>query len=205
MLCGFRPQCNHSQVRVHCGTRFRQTGCWSIAKCRFSTKFLKMFGPLSKNIKDCWKIVSKDEKTWTSSSVCENNWRKSYRLHMSGCLCECWKCEIGKEMFAMGDRCGKFVWKSNAKADLLNEVSTNQNTSLAPDACVFGPSLLNITFELGNIFRSDVQRVLRSLPNKTSCGSDKISYPMLKEAGQGLVGPLVSLFNASLRLRQVPD
>ena len=28
---------------------------------------------------------------------------------------------------------------------------------------------------------------------------------MRKEAGQGLVGPLVSLFNASLRLRQVPD
>ena len=28
---------------------------------------------------------------------------------------------------------------------------------------------------------------------------------MMKEAGQGLVGPLVSLFNASLRLRQVPD
>ena len=28
---------------------------------------------------------------------------------------------------------------------------------------------------------------------------------MMKEAGQGLVGPLVSLFNASLRLRQVTD
>ena len=28
---------------------------------------------------------------------------------------------------------------------------------------------------------------------------------MMKEAGQGLVGPLVSLFNALLRLQQVPD
>ena len=103
------------------------------------------------------------------------------------------------------DRCGKIVSESNAKADLLNEVFINQNTSLAPDACVFGPSPLNVTFDLGNIYPSDVQRVLRSLPNKTSCGSDKISYRMMKEAGQGLVGPLVSLFNASLRLRQVPD
>ena len=103
------------------------------------------------------------------------------------------------------DRCGKIVSESNAKANLLNEVFINQNTSLAPDACVFGPSPLNVTFDLGNICPSEVQRVLRSLPNKTSCGSEKISYRMMKEAGQGLVGPLVSLFNASLRLRQVPD
>ena len=38
-----------------------------------------------------------------------------------------------------------------------------------------------------------------------SCGSDRISYQIIKEAGPGLVGPLVSLFNASLRLRKVPD
>ena len=87
------------------------------------------------------------------------------------------------------DRCGKIVSESNAKAGLLNEVFINQNTSLAPDACVFGPSPLNVTFDLRNIYPSDVQRVLRSLPNKASCGSDKISYRMMKEAGQGLVGP----------------
>ena len=103
------------------------------------------------------------------------------------------------------DRCGKIVSESNAKADRLNEVFINQNTSLAPDACVFGPSPLNVTFDLGNIYPSDVQRVLRSLPNKTSCGSNKISYRITKEAGQGLVGPLLRLLNASLRLRQVTD
>ena len=32
-----------------------------------------------------------------------------------------------------------------------------------------------------------------------------MSYRKMKEAGQGLIGPLVSLVNASLRLRQVPD
>ena len=68
------------------------------------------------------------------------------------------------------------------------------------------PSPFNVTFDLGNIYPSGVQRVLCCiLPNKTSCGSDKISYRMMKEAGQGLVGRLVSLFNASVRLRQVPD
>ena len=76
------------------------------------------------------------------------------------------------------DRCGKIVSESNAKADLLNEVFINKNTSLAPDACVFGPLPLNVTFDVGNIYPSDVQHVLRSLPNKTSCGSDKISYPI---------------------------
>ena len=50
------------------------------------------------------------------------------------------------------DRSGKIVSESNAKADLLNEVFINQNTSLAPDACVFGPSPLNVTFDLGNIY-----------------------------------------------------
>ena len=51
------------------------------------------------------------------------------------------------------------------------------------------------------------RRVLKSLPNKSSCGKDQISYQMMKEAGPGLVGPLVSLFAAamSIRLRQVPD
>ena len=41
-------------------------------------------------------------------------------------------------------------------------------------------SPLIATFDLGNIHPSDVQRVLRSLPNKTSCGSDKISYRMIR-------------------------
>ena len=59
------------------------------------------------------------------------------------------------------NHCGKItVSESNAKADLLNEVFINQNTSLAPDACVFGPSPFNVTFDLGNIYPSDVQRVL---------------------------------------------
>ena len=41
--------------------------------------------------------------------------------------------------------------------------------------------------------------------NKSSCGSDEISYCLMKEAGPALVGPLVTLFNRSLLLRQVPD
>ena len=67
------------------------------------------------------------------------------------------------------------------------------------------PTNLQLTFNLEKITASEVRRVLRALPNKSSCGSDRISYQMIKEAGPGLVGPLVSLFNASLRLRKVPD
>ena len=91
------------------------------------------------------------------------------------------------------------------KANLLNDVFANENTSLNPDASVFGPTNLQLTFNLEKITASEVRRVLRTLPNKSSCGSDRISYQMIKEAGPGLVGPLVSLFNASLRLRKVPD
>ena len=81
----------------------------------------------------------------------------------------------------------------------------NEHTSLNPDASVFGPTNLQLTFNLEKITASEVRHVLRTLPNKSSCGSDRISYQMTKEAGPGLVGPLVSLFNASLRLRKVPD
>ena len=103
------------------------------------------------------------------------------------------------------DSSGRVITEPAEKANVLNDVFVKQNTSLNPEAVAFGPSTLNLTFELGEVSPSDVKRVLKSLPNKLSCGSDGISYRMMKEAGPGLVGPLVSLFNASLRLRQVPD
>ena len=103
------------------------------------------------------------------------------------------------------DSCGNVISEPVEKANLLNDVFANENTSLNPDASVFGPTNLQLTFNLEKITASEVRRVLRTLPNKSSCGSDRISYQMIKEAGPGLVGPLVSLFNASLRLRKVPD
>ena len=51
------------------------------------------------------------------------------------------------------DRCWTIVSESNAKADLLNKVFINQNTSVAPDACIFGSSPLNVTFDLGTFIR----------------------------------------------------
>ena len=103
------------------------------------------------------------------------------------------------------DSCGNVISEPVEKANLLNDVFANENTSLNPDASVFGPTNLQLTFNLEKITASEVRRVLRTLPNKSSCGSDRISYQMIKEAGPGLVGPIVSLFNASLRLRKVPD
>ena len=67
------------------------------------------------------------------------------------------------------------------------------------------PSPLQETFDIDRISPKEVAETLRSLPNKSSCGSDEISYRLMKEAGPALVGPLVTLFNRSLLLRQVPD
>ena len=105
----------------------------------------------------------------------------------------------------MLDSAGDIVSETKAKANLLNDVFVHQNTSLNPDAVVFGPSPLKKTFNLGKNSPSEVRRVLKSLPNKSSCGQDQISYQMMKEAGPGLVGPRVSLFAASIGLRQAPD
>ena len=103
------------------------------------------------------------------------------------------------------DSAGDIVSETKAKANLLNGVFVHQNTSFNPGAVVFGPSPLKQTFNLGKMSPSEVRRVLKSLPNKSSCGQDQMSYQMVKEAGPGLVGPLVSLFAASIRLRQVPN
>ena len=91
------------------------------------------------------------------------------------------------------------------KANLLNDVFINQNTSLALEAFPFMPSPLQETFDIDRISPKEVAETLRSLPIKSSCGSDEISYRLMKEAGPALVGPLVTLFNRSLLLRQVPD
>ena len=50
-----------------------------------------------------------------------------------------------------------------------------------------------------------MRKAIRSLPSKKSNGPDKISYRLLKEAGPNVVGPLTTLFNLSLKCRQVPD
>ena len=103
------------------------------------------------------------------------------------------------------DRSKNLLLDNKDKANLLNDVFTNENTSLAKESFPFGPSPNQPTFDLKTVSPKEVACTLKSLPNKYSSGSDEISYRLLKEAGPGLVGPLVSLFNRSLALRQVPD
>ena len=103
------------------------------------------------------------------------------------------------------DQSKNLLLDDKEKANLLNDVFINQNTSLALEAFPFGPSPLQETFDIYRISPKEVAETLRSLPNKSSCGSDEISYRLMKEAGPALVGPLVTLFNRSLLLRQVPD
>ena len=60
-------------------------------------------------------------------------------------------------------------------------------------------------FTIQVICPADVRKVIKSLPNKASFGSDEISYCLLKEAGPGVIGPLTTLFNLSLHSSRVPD
>ena len=68
-----------------------------------------------------------------------------------------------------------------------------------------GPTQLKSVFTIQDICPADVRKIIKSLPNKASFGSDEISYRLLKEAGPGVVGPLTTLFNLSLHSIRVPD
>ena len=91
------------------------------------------------------------------------------------------------------------------KANAFNDVFINQNTSTALENFPFGPTTTESLFSVQTVTASEVKSVLKSLPSKTSTGVDNISYRLLKEAGPGVVGPLTTLFNISLRKRQVPE
>ena len=58
------------------------------------------------------------------------------------------------------DSCGNVISEPVEKANLLNDVFANENTSLNPDASVFGPTNLQLTFNLEKITASEVRRVL---------------------------------------------
>ena len=97
------------------------------------------------------------------------------------------------------DQSKNLLLDDKEKANLLNDVFINQNTSVALEAFSFGPSpLRRETFDIDSISPKEVAETLRSLPNNSSCGSDEMFYRLMKEAGPALVGPLVTLFNRSL-------
>ena len=97
------------------------------------------------------------------------------------------------------------VFDDRAKADLLNDTFVNQNNSLNPRGFPYGPTHLKSVFRLKHIPASDVKKAIQRLPNKMSTGSDLISYRLLKAAGPGIVGPLTTLFNLSLKRHEVPN
>ena len=89
----FDPKGTISKVRVHGGTKFVHAGRWSIAKCRFSAKGLFDHHGKAENENVKEKVVSKNEKTWTSSEICEKKWWTHYRLRMRWCENSCVKVE----------------------------------------------------------------------------------------------------------------
>ena len=97
------------------------------------------------------------------------------------------------------------VKNDQEKANLLNHTFINQNTCLNLEGFPIGPTQLKSVFTIQDICPADVRKIIKSLPNKASSGSDEISYRLLKEAGPGVVGPLTTLFNLSLHSNRVPD
>ena len=97
------------------------------------------------------------------------------------------------------------VKNDQEKANLLNHTFINQNTCLNLEGFPIGPTQLKSVFTIQDICPADVRKIIKSLPNKASFGSDEISYRLLKEAGPGVIGPLTTLFNLSLHSSRVPD
>ena len=98
------------------------------------------------------------------------------------------------------------LWKTIKKRPISWIIPfINQNTCLNLEGFPIGPTQLKSVFTIQDICPADVRKIIKSLPNKASFGSDEISYRLLKEAGPGVVGPLTTLFNLSLHSNRVPD
>ena len=95
-----------------------------------------------------------------------------------------------------------FVIKDEDKAELLNSLYIEQNTSLLADdeSFPYGPTDVRMKFCLKHVSPVEVKKTVQSLPRKHSAGHDGISYSLLKEAGPGLILPLTTLFNRSIEL-----
>ena len=91
------------------------------------------------------------------------------------------------------------------KAALLNGMFINQCATVSEPMPPFGPTVTNTTFNFQSIHMSDITKIIQRLPDKHSSGPDGISYIMLKLSLPAIVGTLVRLFNASLRLGEVPE
>ena len=98
------------------------------------------------------------------------------------------------------------VFDDRAKADLFKRyICKPEQFRLNPHGFPNGPTHLKSVFRLKHIPASDVKKAIQRLPNKMSTGSDLISYRLLKAAGPGIVGPLTTLFNLSLKRGEVPN
>ena len=65
-ITDFDPKGTISEARVHAGATFGHTGCWLIAKCRFSMKLSRSFDHHGKTLKEMVKkkISKMKIKSW---------------------------------------------------------------------------------------------------------------------------------------------
>ena len=62
------------------------------------------------------------------------------------------------------------------KAETLNDTFINENTALRQGWFPLSPLCLTSVFSFDKTSATDVQQAIRGLPNKSSTGSDEISY-----------------------------
>ena len=53
--------------------------------------------------------------------------------------------------------------------------------------------------------QNEIKQLITKLPNKTSCGHDRISNKLLKSLGSSLAYPLAIIFNQSISEGNYPD
>ena len=103
------------------------------------------------------------------------------------------------------DTKGSFVCDEKGKAALLNGMFINERATVSEPMPSFRPTVTNTTFNFQSFHMSDITKVIQRLPDKHSSGPDGISYILLKLSLPAIVGTLVRLFNASLRLGEVRE
>ena len=94
-------------------------------------------------------------------------------------------------------------------ADIMNKYFTSVGDRLAsvfevPDPSNFMPNTPP-TYNLQPTNQSTVDRLIRELKGPKACGLDRVTYRLLKDAGQGIVGPLIHIMNLSIATSAFPS
>ena len=94
-------------------------------------------------------------------------------------------------------------WIANAFGSFYANLDSNLANHISPGNTGIDYYLKQIprslqSFVMARTTKEEVERVIKSLPNKQSCGHDKISNTVLKKLNEASSYPLMSIFNQSI-------